>query len=427
MLVFVARLFINEARFADRLVAPLLVSDTASPADVIVVMGAGVLAECTANDNSVRRVLLAARLWRERRAPRVLFTGGRGEGVTACTVAEAMARLARDIGIPEASIDVETASRSTRENAELSAPLLWRMGAARLLVVTDLLHMRRSAAAFAQLGFQVERASVPIYEGHEDNVSMLAAAAREVIAFRYYRMRGWAVPASVLREPAAAPAAARVSQHSGSDMKVAPRYPQGPVIVLGASYAAGWKLQEIGGVPVMNRGIAGQQSFELLERFERDVVAAQPRAVILWGFINDLFRAPSGGLDATLGRVRDSYLQMVSLARQHGIEPIIATEVTIRPQRSWSEGPATLAGALLGRQAYQDRINEHVLSINGWLVDLARREDLLLLDLQSTLAQAGGRRRREYAQDDGSHITPAGYAALTGYARPLLAKHLGVR
>ena len=54
-------------------------------------------------------------------------------------------------------------------------------------------------------------------------------------------------------------------------------------------------------MPVINRGVAGQQSFELLARFDNDVVPERPRAVILWGFINDIFRAPSDTEPRSLG------------------------------------------------------------------------------------------------------------------------------
>jgi len=426
LLVFGVRLFINDTRVADRLVSPLLLPDTDGRADVMVVMGAGVIGECGTNENGVRRVLLAFRLWRDGRAPVVIFTGGRAPDASGCTVGEAMARLAGELGIPRARIRIENAARSTRESAEKIAPLLRRLGATRVLVVTDRLHMPRSAGVVAQLGFAVERASVPIYEGHRDNVSMLAAGIRETAALWYYGRRGWlADPGRPTAAQDIIPAAqprpsANTMQHHSSN-------PEGPVVILGASYAEGWKPRSIDGLPVVNRGVAGQQSFEMLARFERDVVAARPRAVVLWGFINDLFRAPSGGTGTALARARESYTRMVDLAREHGIEPVLATEVTVRPPQSWSDTLASWAGAVLGKTAYQDRINADVIAMNRWLIDLARQRDLLVLDFESTLAEAGGRRRHAYARPDGSHITESGYAALTAYAVPILAEHFSRR
>lgn len=420
LLVAATKLVVNESRFPDWLVAPLLMSDTSGTADAMVLLGAGVTGDCVPNNNSVRRVLLARRLLDAGRAPVAIVTGRSDQ--PECPVGVAMARLAREVGVPESKILVEPKARSTRENGERSATLLRRMGAERVLLVTDRLHMKRAAGVFAGLGFAVERASVPVYQGHIDNMDMLAAGAREAIALAYYRLKGWLGP--VDRRPLSA---YRERDLQGSRTAVTRTFPDGPVVVLGASYAGGWKLATIAGVPVINQGVAGQQSFEMLERFERDVVPAQPRGVIIWGFINDIFRG-SEDIEAALVRVRESYEGMVSLSRQHGIEPVLATEVTVRPPDSWSETLSSWIGGVLGREGYQDRINRHVLELNRWIADLAKREGLRLLDLQAVLAEPDGRRRRaEFTSEDGSHITAPGYEALTAYATPILEEHFVVR
>lgn len=407
------RLIVNETSLADWMVKPLLVRDSQGRADAIVVPGAGVTGPCVPNLHALRRTLLASRLWREGRAPLILFTGGTGSA--GCPVAKAMADLAIEVGVPASSVHIETSSLSTRENGELSAPLLRGWGVRSIVIVTDHLHMRRASGAFENHGFRVERASVPVYAGHLDNVSMLQAGSREMAALLYYRMRGWLGIQS---------AGHWQTGEAENRMTVEVRYQDGPVVILGASYAGGWSLESVGGRPVVNRGVSGEQSFEMLARFERDVLAARPRAVIIWGFINDLFRAGPGATAQTAKRVRESYRRMVAGARQHGVEPVLATELTARPPATWSETFAGWVGAMTGKQSYQDRINEDVIALNEWFVDFASDEGLLVLDLQAVLAEPGGRRRRQFAQPDGSHITPAGYAALTAYARPILEKRL---
>ena len=67
-----------------------------------------------------------------------------------------------------------------------------------------------------------------------------------------------------------------------------------------------------------------------------------------------------------------------------------------------------------------------MLAINQWLREVGGQEGLLILDFQRTLADAHGRRGREYATEDGSHLTAAGYDALTTYAVPILARHFNV-
>jgi uncharacterized SAM-binding protein YcdF (DUF218 family)/lysophospholipase L1-like esterase len=416
VVVATTRFTINHTTVADWVVSPLVIADTSQPADAIVVAGAGVIGDCEPNRNGVQRVLLAARLFREKRGRIVVFTGGSGRP---CPVAVAMARLARDIGVPPSAIWMETGSRSTWENAELSAPLLRALGVGRVLVVTDRLHARRAGGVFSQVGFEVARATVPIYAGHDDNVSMLMSGVREFVALAYYRSRGWLAHSE---SPGANPGRTALEAER-VHTPAAIENPSGPLAIHGASYARGWPLDAVGDAAVINLGVAGEQSIELLNRFERDVVPLRPRAVILWGFINDIFRA-SPGDEAVLARVRDNYTQMVELARRHGIAPILATEVTVRPARSWQTTIASLLSPVLRRKSYQDRVNDDVIALNRWLVAFASREGLLLLDLQSTLSEAGGRRRPEFALDDGSHITTAGYAALTVYARPAIEDHL---
>ena len=412
--VFATAFLINKTTVADWIVAPLLVPDSTGPVDAIVVLGAGVIADCVPNQHGLRRVLLGVRTWREQPTSILLFSGGTG---SSCPVAMAMAALARELGVPDDRVRVEAASVNTRENAVMSASLLRGWGFTRVRLVTDRLHMRRATDVFHQVGLSVQRASVPIYEGHEDNVSMLKAGLREFAALAYYRMRGW-----IGGPDAAAPAvtgAAMPEKFTATG--------SGPIVLLGASYAASWPLADVAGVPVVNKGIAGQQSFELLARFDADVVAATPRAVIVWGFINDIFRSPPD-MEVTVARVKDSYTQMISRARAHGIVPVLATEVTARPpSRSVMDTVAGWAGTLLGKQAYQDRINRHVLAVNEWLIETATREGLLVLQLQHVIAEPGGRRHRAFAQADGSHITPAGYDMLTSYARPVLQEFLVVR
>jgi uncharacterized SAM-binding protein YcdF (DUF218 family)/lysophospholipase L1-like esterase len=449
------RLLINNTPLADQLVRPLLLADTSGRADAIVALGASATASCTPNGYSLRRALLAARLFREGRAPLVLFTGGLS-GSPRCPVAEVMAGVARDAGVPADAIRVETASTSTWENAAHSAPILRRLGARRVLLVSDKLHMRRAQACFAHLGFHAERASIPVYEGSRDNVDMLYYGLREFVATWYYRYKGWiGDPRAITRASRASSpigqmlARAAVTQTSRSANPVARetvaqtfrsanpparaienqmsepiKNLDGPVVILGASYAGGWLLAEIAGVPVVNKGVSGQQSFEFLERFENDVVSLRPRSVIIWGFINDIYRAPKDQVERALARARESYVTMVAAARRHGIQPILATEVTVRSRNTLSDTVMTLLGDLLGRSSYQDGINAHVLAMNQWLRDFARREQLLLLDVQPALSESSGRRRKEYAKDDGSHISTAGYDALTRYAGPLLEAHV---
>jgi uncharacterized SAM-binding protein YcdF (DUF218 family)/lysophospholipase L1-like esterase len=415
---------IDNTRLADHLVAPLLVGDTAGNGDVIVVLGAAVNERCSPNLHAIRRVMLARQAFAAGRAPRVLVTGGVARG-TPCSVAEAMRALLVQLGVPADRIEVEAAARSTWDNARFADPILRRLGARRLVLVTDILHMRRAEACFRALGYEIERVAVPVSESHYDNVSMLAMGLRETVAYGYYSVKGrfdrlGVVEAAASRSPGT-PAARPLLM---TDDTPAPRHPDGPLVILGASYAKGWS-PSLGARRVVNKGIQGQQSFELAARFDRDVLGERPRAVVIWGFINDVFRSPPDRMPATLERVRTSVTAMVAAARANGIEPVLATELTITHPDSWTASAMATIGWMLGRRSYQDTINAQVTSGNAWLREYARREGLLLLDLQAAVSDADGHRQRAFAAADGSHVSPAGYTAMSRYAEPLLAARLG--
>jgi lysophospholipase L1-like esterase len=190
----------------------------------------------------------------------------------------------------------------------------------------------------------------------------------------------------------------------------------GKLVVLGASYAKGWPIAEIGNCTVVNQGIGGNQSFEMLERFQTDVVDLNPDVVILWGFINDIFRSDPGKMNATKDRIKRSYEQMISESKRHGIRVIVATEVSIREPAGFLNWAAGLVGQIMGKQSYQSKINRHVSDVNLWLTGFANSHDILVLDLQAALAEDDGRRKEKFAAEDGSHLTVAAYNELTTHA-----------
>jgi lysophospholipase L1-like esterase len=188
------------------------------------------------------------------------------------------------------------------------------------------------------------------------------------------------------------------------------------LVVLGASYAGGWNPDRlVAGCQVINKGIGGQQSFEMLARFETDVIAVRPDTVLIWGFINDIFRGNPEHIDQTLIRAQGSFTAMVELAKKAGIIPILATEVTVREKEGWKEGMAALVGKMLGKESYHDYVNKHVRRMNQWIREMALKEGILLVDIHAALSDARGERIKEYATPDGSHISEEGYHALTKF------------
>ena len=190
---------------------------------------------------------------------------------------------------------------------------------------------------------------------------------------------------------------------------------EGRIVLIGASYTRGWTIQEIAGMKVINKGVDGNQSFEMLARFQNDVIANKPKAVLIWGFINDIHRSKRDEIQSTIVRAKESIKEMVKLSRTNGIVPILGTELTIRSADKLIENLSGLVGSLLGKESYQAYVNKHVMAVNQWIKEFARGEGILLLDFQPALSDAKGVRKKEFATKDGSHISPEGYEKMTSY------------
>lgn len=121
--------------------------------DVIIVLGAAQMPDGTPGPVIKRRVAEAARLWHEKRAPRVLLSGG-------CTVSETpeaqvMAEVARGAGVSDDAILLEKRSTRTLENAVFSIEMMRTRGWKRALIVTDDFHMARATYCFRAMRLPV--------------------------------------------------------------------------------------------------------------------------------------------------------------------------------------------------------------------------------------------------------------------------------
>ena len=73
---------------------------------------------------------------------------------------------------------------------------------------------------------------------------------------------------------------------------------------------------------VLNRGIRGQNSAQLLVRFRQDVIDLKPKIVVIHAGTNDLARLFGPG---TRGTFADNVMSMAELANAHGIAVVLAS------------------------------------------------------------------------------------------------------
>lgn len=215
-------------------------------------------------------------------------------------------------------------------------------------------------------------------------------------------------------------ASCTIDGHAGDSMNDREDNMLKTLVIIGASYAKGLNPKEVAGYQVVNKGVNGEQSFEMLARFETDVVALKPNAVLIWGFINDIFRGDAAQIDQIVKRTRESTAAMVAMAKKAGITPILATEVTIRGREGWKEAAQELVASVLGKSSYQDYVNKHVRETNQWIREMAAQERIQLLDFEKVLADSRGVRKKAFSKSDGSHISEAGYEALTRHVEERL-------
>lgn len=178
----------------------------------------------------------------------------------------------------------------------------------------------------------------------------------------------------------------------------APAAGEARVVLMGDSITEGWQPEPGQGLPAgwINRGISGQTTPQMRQRFMADVVALQPRVVVILAGTNDI--AGNTGL-TTLPTIAGHIAAMAETALAHGIRPVIASVL-----------PATRYGWVPGV-----RPQAPIIELNRLLRAEAARLGVPLLDYHTPMAEPDGSIRGAYA-DDGVHPNAAGYRVM----RPLV-------
>jgi lysophospholipase L1-like esterase len=157
------------------------------------------------------------------------------------------------------------------------------------------------------------------------------------------------------------------------------------------------------GKPYLNRGISGQTTPQMLIRFRPDVIALQPRVVVILAGTNDL--AGNTG-PSTLGMIEDNLASMADLARAHHIRVVLAS---LTPVSDYIYPDQT-----------KNRPPQKIIELNRWIKSYAQREHLVYLDYYDALVDARGALKKDLSAD-GLHPNAAGYAVMT----PLAQKAIG--
>jgi uncharacterized SAM-binding protein YcdF (DUF218 family) len=152
-------------------------------ADVMVVLGGG----------ATERPQRAAALFQQGEAPLIICSGS-GDAPTYKDV------LIQN-GVPAPDVLVETNSRTTRENAEFTIPLLHALGTHRVIIVTSWFHSRRALACFEHYAPDLTFYSRPSYEGYRsrpdgegqtmEGGSNVSVSVFQLSAFKAKQLADW--------------------------------------------------------------------------------------------------------------------------------------------------------------------------------------------------------------------------------------------
>jgi len=194
------------------------------------------------------------------------------------------------------------------------------------------------------------------------------------------------------------------------------------LVITGASYAASWKTPALPGYTVVNKGKGGDDTKQVLARFDADVLALKPDTVLIWGHINNYHRAPGGDLEAARKQAWADIHEMITRARAQGANVILATEITLSEAVGFTNRVMAFINGLRGKTSYAARINEPVRAVNAQIRQYARENGLRVLDFEKLFDDGEGFRKVEYSDDDGSHVSAEGYAALTRYAQSEMSR-----
>ena len=182
------------------------------------------------------------------------------------------------------------------------------------------------------------------------------------------------------------------------------------VVLMGDSLTENWAPADpefFGTSPVrlLNRGISGQTSPQMLLRFMADVVALRPRAVHLMAGTNDV-AGNTGRIPFT--DYCHNVSAMIALARTYGVRVILATPL---PAAAFPWSPEIVDVA------------PRLARMRDWVVATAGAQGLILADYYPVLLAPGGAMSRAYSED-GVHPSPLGYVQLRPVATAAFAAAL---
>lgn len=179
------------------------------------------------------------------------------------------------------------------------------------------------------------------------------------------------------------------------------------VVFMGNSITIGWintVPEFFEGKPYINRGISGQTTPQMLLRFRQDVIALEPKVVVILAGTNDI--AGNTG-PSTLEMIADNIKSMAELAGAHGIKVVISS-VLPAYDYPWKPGLEP---------------SKKIIKLNSMLRTYAEKQGHIYLDYFSVMVDERNGLPKKYALDE-VHPTKLGYGVMAPLVEAAIAKAL---
>jgi lysophospholipase L1-like esterase len=208
-----------------------------------------------------------------------------------------------------------------------------------------------------------------------------------------------------------------LARYRDANTKIAvPSKKESRVVFMGDSITDMWIQPQFGGFfpgkPYIDRGISGQTTPQMLIRFRPDVLALQPKVVVILAGTNDI--AGNTG-PMSLEEIEANLTSMAELARAHKIKLVLAS---VLPVYDSGHNQAGKEIVMTDR-----RPPEKILALNSWIKKYAEENKLVYLDYFSAVVDDKGFLKRDLSED-GLHPNKAGYSVMAPLAERAIATAL---
>lgn len=175
------------------------------------------------------------------------------------------------------------------------------------------------------------------------------------------------------------------------------------IVCIGDSLTRGYKIkstevwtrivQEKYGFQVLNKGVIGDTSEGMLERFQKDVIEKKPTHVIIMGGINDLIKKTSVDI------IYSNIVAMIQKSEANKITPIIGIQVISEPTMAEQYWP--------GVDDFT-RINKGLMDLRKLIIEFGKNSHIQIVDFYDEVSKHFAMDNKYDLYIDGVHLTAKG-------------------